>query len=628
MFTVCLDFNKTAESVATWAAFSYDVNSSSGDFRNAELALSINKSTLQVFILGNVTEMRQDFTAYNMHRICCVWDGKKKLFEIFHNGSKMKNITLHVTHRCLEPNGTLVLGQLHKNRDGHIVLNPSFAFVGILHYFQMWDYVRDQQDMANCEEKVTSTAPPLPSKAPEPTTTVTFCNIKTNFLVFSRSPNTFDYYDAVELSTNWAKRISHKEVYQLESSFSYSSKSVVRITSDQRKAEILNMLPTRGSYVLCLHPDPKMCPEERVKTKYKGTYEWPQTIPADVTQKNCVRNTEHLASRSCLINIETEKSYWRRQNVTSCQLLQDLPNSIVSLQNVTITMDNAEDLADHILILLNSSKWSEEEIKVLVDKLMDIANCEEISPTLARKSLQIINILMTMEAIMHLHKNLSRILQLTQRIGFKMSFNGRNASIVMPKLALAMMRPDPVIFQGIAFGVVSYNPKMDPEDRSFGNIVLNTYVIGSSIENVSVQNLKEPVNIILQHIEQKADIYRDPINEEDNWNLTLVSYVGCGISSIFLGLALVVYLSIDCWIQDDMVFYISVVAYFCLVFLINVSMFIMVLLQIHAMKAKHHFPADHWGQDFLQSLKRVASLTFLLGLTTNLVQRRLCILDT
>ncbi|XP_042333668.1 adhesion G-protein coupled receptor G4-like [Sceloporus undulatus] len=622
------------------------------------------------------------------------------------------------------------------------------------------------------------------------------------------------------------------------------------MTSNENKDTILTMLSGSliGGYeeeLLSMkvetarisHFDPKMCPEERVETKYKGTYKWPQTVPADVTQQTCVRNMEHLASRSCLINIETEKSYWRRQNVTSCQLLQGLPNSIVSLQNVTITMDNAEDLADHILILLNSSKWSEEEIKVLVDKLMDIANFEEISPTLARKTLQIIDIFMTREANMQLHKNLSSILQLTQRIGFKMSFNGRNASIVMPKLALAMMRPDPVHFQGIAFGVISYNPEMDPElaiqhtpfttslasiflpgilrdylsaqsfdpnnhtgiqfsffgipslfqDRSFGEIVLNTYVIGSSIESVCVQNLKEPVNIILRHIEPKMndalvhcvfwdfnkndglggwntsgceavysdanyticncthlthfgvlmDIYRDPINEADNWNLTLVSYVGCGISSIFLGLALVVYLSIEklrrdylskilinlclallmlnlmflvnpwlasfqkrilcitvavvlhyfllasftwmgleaihmyyalvkvfntyvphyilkfsiagwgiptiivatvlairrdfygtgpvsrstdplesfCWIQDDMAFYISVVAYFCLVFLINVSMFIIVLLQVHAMKAKHHFPEDHCGQDFLHSLKRVASLTFLLGLT-------------
>ncbi|XP_042336007.1 adhesion G-protein coupled receptor G4-like [Sceloporus undulatus] len=237
MFTVCFDFNKTEESVATWAAFSYDVNSSSSDFRNVELALSINKSTLQVFILGNVTEMRQDFAAYKMHRICCVWDGKKKLFEIFHNGSKMKNITVEVTHQCLKPNGTLVLGQLHKNQNGHIIPNPSFVFIGILHYFQMWDYVRDQQNMANCdrgnavswqgdywslhglqtesahhqrcgEEKATSAAPPLPSKAPESTTTVTFYNIKTTFSVLSSSPNTYDYYDVVELSTNWMTKFA------------------------------------------------------------------------------------------------------------------------------------------------------------------------------------------------------------------------------------------------------------------------------------------------------------------------------------------------------------------------------------------------------------------------------------
>ncbi|NWI88486.1 AGRG4 protein, partial [Pitta sordida] len=41
-----------------------------------------------------------------------------------------------------------------------------------------------------------------------------------------------------------------------------------------------------------------------------------------------------------------------------------------------------------------------------------------------------------------------------------------------------------------------------------------------------------------------------------------------------------------CWIQDNAVFYISVVAYFFLVFLTNTAMFITVLLQIHSVKTR------------------------------------------
>ncbi|KAF7237417.1 Adhesion G-protein coupled receptor G4 [Varanus komodoensis] len=70
-----------------------------------------------------------------------------------------------------------------------------------------------------------------------------------------------------------------------------------------------------------------------------------------------------------------------------------------------------------------------------------------------------------------------------------------------------------------------------------------------------------------------------------------------------------------CWIQDGVAFYLSVVAYFCLVFLMNISMFVTVLLQIRAVKTRNRERPATWSQDFLHDLKRVASLTFLLGLT-------------
>nr|XP_028573528.1 zinc finger and SCAN domain-containing protein 2-like [Podarcis muralis] len=70
-----------------------------------------------------------------------------------------------------------------------------------------------------------------------------------------------------------------------------------------------------------------------------------------------------------------------------------------------------------------------------------------------------------------------------------------------------------------------------------------------------------------------------------------------------------------CWIRDDLVFYISVLAYFCLVFLMNTIMFIAVLLQIHTMKTKSPGRVSSWNHSFLHSLKRVASLMVLLSLT-------------
>nr|XP_008119695.2 PREDICTED: adhesion G-protein coupled receptor G4 [Anolis carolinensis] len=234
-FTVCIDIKRTDANLATWPAFSYDVNGSSEDFRKAELALSMNKSILQVFILGSVVEVKQDLPAFKMHRLCCIWDGAKSLLEIFHHGSKVNTTTVHnVTHKCLRPRGTLALGRLHKNQDGIMVPEQLFTFTGILHYFQMWASVRDQQKMTSCDrgdviswqdsywhlngiktesahnqhcgkEEVT---PPLPSKTPESSATETFYRIRMESSMSFPSLEMFDYYDAMDLLRKLASSIS------------------------------------------------------------------------------------------------------------------------------------------------------------------------------------------------------------------------------------------------------------------------------------------------------------------------------------------------------------------------------------------------------------------------------------
>ncbi|NXR42760.1 AGRG4 protein, partial [Zosterops hypoxanthus] len=52
----------------------------------------------------------------------------------------------------------------------------------------------------------------------------------------------------------------------------------------------------------------------------------------------------------------------------------------------------------------------------------------------------------------------------------------------------------------------------------------------------------------------------------------------------------------SCWIQDNTVFYISVVAYFFLVFFINTAMFITVLLKIHSVKTRTQKTSRFWKE--------------------------------
>ncbi|XP_074528571.1 adhesion G-protein coupled receptor G4 [Halichoeres trimaculatus] len=67
-----------------------------------------------------------------------------------------------------------------------------------------------------------------------------------------------------------------------------------------------------------------------------------------------------------------------------------------------------------------------------------------------------------------------------------------------------------------------------------------------------------------------------------------------------------------CWLQDDVAFYVSVVAYAVLIFLFNIAVFVVVLIQIRRMRANS--PAGT-RRGLIHDLRGVASLTLLLGLT-------------
>ncbi|XP_075052633.1 adhesion G-protein coupled receptor G2 isoform X2 [Mixophyes fleayi] len=70
-----------------------------------------------------------------------------------------------------------------------------------------------------------------------------------------------------------------------------------------------------------------------------------------------------------------------------------------------------------------------------------------------------------------------------------------------------------------------------------------------------------------------------------------------------------------CW-MDDMIFWITVVGYFGLIFLLNVSMFVVVLIQLCRIKKQKQL--GYQRKTTLQDLRSVAGITFLLGITWGL----------
>ncbi|XP_057573541.1 adhesion G-protein coupled receptor G4 [Hippopotamus amphibius kiboko] len=584
------------------------------------------------------------------------------------------------------------------------------------------------------------------------------------------------------------------------------------------------MLLVKSEYVAVKKLEPGKCQAEETASKYKGTYKWLLTNPMETAQTRCIKNEDESATRICSISINTGKSHWEKPKFKQCKLLQALPNKIVDLANITISDENADDVAEHILNLINESTiLDEEETKIIVSKVSDISQCDEISMNLTQTILQIISAALGKQnnSASGLHEVSNEILMIIERAGHKMEFLGRTANLTVANLALAVLQVDHT-FEGMAFSIHSYEESTDPEislgEVPLGRVLasiylpkslreriplshlhtilfnffgqtslfktqnvakaLSTYVVSASISDTSIQNLADPVVITLQHVEENQnydqvqcafwdfgnnngqggwnssgckvketnvnyticqcdhlthfgvlmDLSRSAVDAVNERILVLITYIGCGISSIFLGVAIVTYIAFHklrkdypskilinlctallmlnlvflvnswsssfqklglcitaaaalhyfllvsltwmgleavhmyfalvkvfniyipnyilkfclvgwgipaivvaiilsvkkdlygtlssttpfCWIKDDPIFYISVVAYFCLVFLINLSMFCTVLVQLNSMKSQS---LKTRRKMILHDLKGTTSLTFLLGLT-------------
>ncbi|XP_031725131.1 adhesion G-protein coupled receptor G2 [Anarrhichthys ocellatus] len=89
--------------------------------------------------------------------------------------------------------------------------------------------------------------------------------------------------------------------------------------------------------------------------------------------------------------------------------------------------------------------------------------------------------------------------------------------------------------------------------------------------------------------------------DKDNYGLVSYGRFSDGTSDDF------------CWLKNDIAFFVAVVAYFCIIFLFNLVMFVVVLVQLYRIKRQNPHNVQH--RTTLQDVRSVAGIIILLGLT-------------
>ncbi|XP_068571913.1 adhesion G-protein coupled receptor G2 [Cebidichthys violaceus] len=563
-----------------------------------------------------------------------------------------------------------------------------------------------------------------------------------------------------------------------------------------------------------------------------GTIAQPNTTTSSVNVTIAQPNTTTSSVNGTIAQPNTTTS---SVNGTSSPL-----NTTAQAMNATTTAAAAESQANTLLELTRDvSKLNSSQVDQLVSQLENLLSGPNVSLALGNTSIHIVSNLLGASAEV-LSDSSNRIIGIVDTVGLKLVLDGEPQTLLSPAVALSVQPADGTNFQETFFSIsdpsnvqvrgdprlrrslradssipqgsirlppsltqdltdeqqqlatrVQFNFYQEStvyQDRSLGNRKLNSGILGASVANLSIRELRDDVVIHLRNSEpvpanfvatcvfwdftlndesggwnQKGCFVRNStdnetvcgcnhltsfailldlsreleISREQATILTFITYIGCGISAIFLSITLLTYLAfgklrkdipskiliqlcvallllnlvflvdawlalypdavglcistawflhyfllvtftwmgleavhmylalvkvfnthisrymlkfsligwgvpmivviiviaIDkdnyglvsygrfsdgtsddfCWLKNDIAFYVAVVAYFCIVFLFNLVMFVVVLVQLCRIKRQNPHNVQH--RTMLQDVRSVAGIMILLGLT-------------
>ncbi|XP_056620874.1 adhesion G-protein coupled receptor G6 isoform X3 [Triplophysa dalaica] len=367
-------------------------------------------------------------------------------------------------------------------------------------------------------------------------------------------------------------------------------------------------------------------------------YRWPESRPTVSQYVPCFPYKEQNASRTCMISPDNYTSFWGPPDLRNCTDIEDIP----------VTQENAIDVTIQLADITNN-ELSTEEVKKVVDKVKELVNMVKINATLARNVVEIISNVMTSSETAQLAAS-EIALKAVDELVLKVEFDGPSLTIKSKYLAVGISAFNASSYNGSTFSAfISSNttdPQIDLESEAqnalavvtlpptllqnlsstemertsrlhfmffsktglfqhFGSFMdhqrnglsLKSYVVASSVGNLTIKNLQDPVRIEIAHLEFQREpkplcVFWDfglqngsggwssegcEVSPESNSNMTIclcnhlthfgilmdisgasaqidaknnrvltfITYIGCGISAIFSAATLLTYIAFE-----------------------------------------------------------------------------------
>ncbi|MGH0141137.1 UNVERIFIED_CONTAM: hypothetical protein FKN15_072861 [Acipenser sinensis] len=311
-------------------------------------------------------------------------------------------------------------------------------------------------------------------------------------------------------------------------------------------------------------------------------YQWPESRPTVTQYLPCFPNKALNASRTCMLNLQNYTSYWGSA---------DLINCTGDIDSIAVSAENAADVATQLVDITNHELTTEEVTKI-VTKLNQIISVATINASLASKVVTAFsNVLTSSDTALAASSPLA--LKTVDDLALKILFNGPTLSITSKNLAIGIAALNSSTFNGTSFSAarptndsdlqVSFESDQgDPlaavilpatllnnlseteidtvsrvqftfyiktglfQDQKKNGLSLNSYVVASSVGNASISNLQDPVKIQIQHTNyQDISGAAAQIDAKNTKILTIITYIGCGISAIFSAATLITYIAFE-----------------------------------------------------------------------------------